>query len=154
MRHAASNFLALLLASSAGTITGTSRAAEPTSEQKVEQVEFREQIAPFFTKYCVKCHTGDEPKGELKLDEFLARADLVADRETWEKASKKLHAREMPPEDEQQPDAAERDKVLSWIDGRLARFDCGQERDPGRVTIRRLNRNEYNNTIRDLLGVD
>ena len=44
--------------------------------------------------------------------------------------------------------------MLAWIDGRLARFDCGQERDPGRVTIRRLNRNEYNNTIRDLLHVD
>jgi len=92
--------------------------------------------------------------GELKLDDYLARADLVADRETWEKSSKKLHAGEMPPEEEPQPEAAERDKVLTWIDGRLARFDCGQERDPGRVTIRRLNRNEYNNTIRDLLGVD
>lgn len=154
MRHAAPVFFAILLATSAGTTAVAVRAAEPKAEQKLEQAEFREQIAPFFVKHCSKCHTGDEPMGELKLDEFLARADLVADRETWEKASKKLHSREMPPEEEPQPAAAERDKVLSWIDGRLARFDCGQERDPGRVTIRRLNRNEYNNTIRDLLGVD
>ncbi len=154
MRHAASIPLAILLATSAWTTLVAARAAEPTAEQKLERAEFRERIAPFFVKHCGKCHTGDEPMGELKLDGYLARADIVADRETWEKASKKLHSREMPPEEEPQPEAAERDKVLKWIDGRLARFDCGQERDPGRVTIRRLNRNEYNNTIRDLLGVD
>ena len=123
-------------------------------DKQTTATEFREQMRPFFAKYCIKCHRGDEPKGEFLLDAYVERGTVVEDRQTWEKVSKKLHDREMPPEEEQQPDAQERDKVASWIDAKLARFDCGQERDPGRVTIRRLNRNEYNNTIRDLLGVD
>ncbi len=154
MRHAASIGFLTLLALSAWTRAAAVRADDGKADEKQERAEFTERIAPFFTRYCGNCHTGNEPMGELKLDDYLARADIVADRETWEKTSKKLHSREMPPEEEPQPEAGERDKVLAWIDGRLAQFDCGQERDPGRVTIRRLNRNEYNNTIRDLLGVD
>jgi hypothetical protein len=60
----------------------------------------------------------------------------------------------MPPEDAPQPEAAERDRLVSWLEAELAKSDCGGPRDPGRVTIRRLNRAEYDNTIRDLLGVD
>ncbi len=115
---------------------------------------FREEVAPLFGKYCSACHEGEEPTGELRLDGYLSRADVGRDREVWEKIARKLHDREMPPEDEPQPDGAQRDKLTSWIDDQLDRHGCGPGRDPGRVTIRRLNRNEYNNTIRDLLGVD
>ena len=69
--------------------------------------------------------------------------------------AQRLRDHEMPPEDAKlQPTADERQQLLAWIDAGLAASDCGGQRDPGRVTIRRLNRNEYNNTIRDLLGVD
>ena len=105
-------------------------------------------------RYCQKCHGGDEPKGELKLDAYLSRAAIVEDRETWEKIAQKLHDREMPPEDQPQPTDAEHAAVTRWIDGSLAAHECGGQRDPGRVTLRRLNRNEYNNTIRDLIGID
>ncbi|MEX0679620.1 MAG: DUF1592 domain-containing protein [Pirellulales bacterium] len=114
---------------------------------------FRGQVEPLLAQYCTKCHSGGEPKGELKLDLYLARAAVDQDREAWEKVAQKLHDREMPPEDQPQPDAAAREKMTAWIDAQLARFGGGQ-RDPGRVTIRRLNRNEYDNTIRDLVGVD
>lgn len=118
------------------------------------QAEFRTSIQPFVVKYCGKCHSGPTPQGELTLDSYLARAAIIEDRQTWEEVSQRLHSHEMPPEDEPQPADAERDQVVAWIDGQLAKFDCGRERDPGRVTIRRLNRVEYNNTIRDLTGVD
>ncbi|MEX0978358.1 MAG: DUF1592 domain-containing protein, partial [Pirellulales bacterium] len=115
---------------------------------------FRGQIEPLFAQYCKKCHSGEEPKGELKLDDYLSRATVERDRQTWEKIAEKLHDGEMPPEDQPQPDAAARDKMTAWIDAQLAQNDCTGERDPGRVTIRRLNRDEYDNTIRDLFGVD
>jgi hypothetical protein len=134
-------------------------AAEPAPSSQAADVaaiaaEFHGQVEPFFTRYCLKCHGAEEPKGEFSLQGYLSRAAIVADREAWEKVSRKLHDREMPPEEEPQPEVAERERATSWIDQQLAQFDCGRDRDPGRVTIRRLNRNEYNNTIRDLLGVD
>ena len=61
----------------------------------------------------------------------------------------------MPPVDHQpQPSPADTQAVADWIDRTFVNIDCSQLRDPGRVTVRRLNRTEYNNTIRDLLGVD
>src|SRR5262249_40988038 len=60
----------------------------------------------------------------------------------------------MPPEGKPQPSAAERRVITDWIDGLLKPPDAGQESNPGRVTIRRLNRAEYNNTIRDLFGFE
>ncbi|HEY2894346.1 MAG TPA: DUF1587 domain-containing protein, partial [Pirellulales bacterium] len=129
--------------------------AEPApAASAATAAEFHAQVEPFFTRYCLKCHGAEEPKGEFSLQGYLSRATIVPNREAWEKVSRKLHDREMPPEEEPQPEAAERERATGWIDQQLARFDCGRDRDPGRVTIRRLNRNEYNNTIRDLLGVD
>jgi hypothetical protein len=116
---------------------------------------FRAHVQPLMEKFCVKCHSGEEPKGELAMAAFLERASVAEDRETWDKIVEKLRAGEMPPEDESQPTDSQRRQMIEWIDAGLARSDCGsQPRDPGRVTLRRLNRNEYNNTIRDLVGID
>ena len=60
----------------------------------------------------------------------------------------------MPPLEEEQPEEAQRQAVATWLERELARIDRVTPPDPGRVTARRLNRNEYNNTIRDLLGVE
>ena len=60
----------------------------------------------------------------------------------------------MPPEDSPQPTREESARLASWIKTTLGADDCGKPSNPGRVTIRRLNRVEYNNTIRDLVGVN
>ena len=90
------------------------------------------------------------------LADYLKRASVAADRETWDKIGQKLRGGEMPPDDAtERPTDSERSNMLAWVDQGLAATDCGSlPRDPGRVTIRRLNRNEYNNTIRDLVGLD
>ncbi len=146
--------LALALAALSASAVRAADDSTRTEADKAAVETFRKQVEPLLAKYCEKCHSGTEPKGELSLAGFLKRAAIVEDRKTWEKISEKLHAGEMPPEDEPQPDAAQKAAILAWIDQGLAKFDCGRERDPGRVTIRRLNRNEYNNTIRDLVGID
>ena len=71
----------------------------------------------------------------------------------FEKVIKNLQAHEMPPEKKPQPTPDERDLITGWIQSAIFHCDCAHP-DPGRVTLRRLNRVEYNNTIRDLVGVD
>ncbi|HEX3727469.1 MAG TPA: DUF1587 domain-containing protein, partial [Pirellulales bacterium] len=148
------NPLCAILSAAIIVLIGSKGHAADDPVEAAAVAEFRQQVEPLLAKYCQKCHAGSEPKGELALDGIAQRAAIETERQQWEKISEKLHALEMPPEDEPQPTAAERERIAAWIDAGLARHDCGRERDPGRVTIRRLNRNEYNNTIRDLVGID
>src|SRR5439155_7625583 len=74
--------------------------------------------------------------------------------DVWVKVREMLENKQMPPKSKPQPSEAERKVIVAWIDSVATKVDCGLARDPGRPTIRRLNRNEYNNTIRDLVGVD
>src|SRR5438105_2180686 len=61
---------------------------------------------------------------------------------------------DMPPPERHRPPAGDVAAALSALDSVLAKLDCSGPRNVGRVTVRRLNRSEYNNTVRDLLGVD
>lgn len=116
---------------------------------------FRDKVLPFFRAYCLSCHSGDNAKGGLALDVYMSEAHARKDRKNWLAVQHVLATAEMPPKNKPQPTAAEKQFILNWIES-LTRVDCGATtpRDPGRVTIRRLNRAEYNNTIRDLCGVD
>jgi hypothetical protein len=114
---------------------------------------FNTSLQPLLTKYCIDCHSGSEPEAELSLDR-LQIDKFGDDRVHWEKVSRMLASGDMPPADAEQPDPQQRDVAAKWIDQELSRIICGGPRDPGRVTIRRLNRVEYNNTIRDLLAID
>jgi hypothetical protein len=121
-----------------------------------EKTDFQTQVMPLLKQYCTECHGGTKQKAELDLDRFQGKADaaVMKDRELWEKVLEKLEGREMPPEDRPQPSPPEIERITKWIEQALAAFDCRNLKNPGRVTIRRLNRAEYNNTIRDLVGVD
>jgi hypothetical protein len=90
----------------------------------------------------------------LTLEAYKDEAAAMKDRKTFEKVRQQLFTREMPPKNKPQPDEKNRDEVTVWIGDQLTKVECGMNRDPGRPTIRRLNRAEYNNTIRDLVGVD
>ena len=115
---------------------------------------FERIVKPFVAANCVPCHGNEKHKRDLNFEAFTSAATLVADRERWDDVVLKLRDREMPPADEPQPPEHQRQAVAEWVAGELARIDRMTPPDPGRVTARRLNRAEYNNTIRDLLGVD
>ena len=108
---------------------------------------------PFVRDYCVACHGGDEPEAEPLLEEMVATDSLAAHRDDWDRVLRVLSAREMPPEDATQPAAREVAEVVQRLQQAVAAADRQGVRDPGRVTIRRLNRSEYKNTIRELMGV-
>ena len=115
---------------------------------------FERAVKPFVTRHCVECHGNETHKRDLNFEAMPTVASLIEHRERWENVVQKLRDREMPPADEPQPPEHLRQAAAAWIEAELARIDRVTPRDPGRVTARRLNRAEYNNTIRDLLGVD
>jgi mono/diheme cytochrome c family protein len=115
------------------------------------QAAYEREVRPLLATYCVGCHGGGKTKGDLDLASYRTGAAAVGARSVWAKVATELHHGEMPPAKEtKRPSAAEAEAISGWIAG-LRRLDPP---DPGRVTIRRLNRAEYNNTVRDLLGLD
>ena len=109
---------------------------------------------PFFRAYCQGCHAGEEAEADLRLDLLIEPVDLLADHQQWTRVAEVVRLGEMPPGDELQPSGQERQQFLGWLEPALKTLDARLTRQPGRVTIRRLNRAEYNNTVRDLLGID
>ncbi|MEP6662237.1 MAG: DUF1592 domain-containing protein [Verrucomicrobiota bacterium] len=114
---------------------------------------FEKDIKPLLAKYCYACHGETKKKADLSLQSYDTLAAVLKDRATWEKVLHNLQTGEMPPENKPQPSLRERELITKWLEADIFHCDCDRP-DPGRVTIRRLNRTEYNNTIRDLLGVD
>ncbi|MFH1301925.1 MAG: DUF1592 domain-containing protein [Planctomycetota bacterium] len=131
----------------------STNAAPPDVEKSEKQ--FQSQIKQFITKYCLDCHTGEEAEAGLALEKYKTRTSILEHREAWEKIVQRIQIQSMPPKDAAaQPTDTEREDILAWFDDTLYGIDCSGDVNPGRVTIRRLNRNEYNNTIRDLVGID
>jgi len=119
-----------------------------------DNVTFDGQVLPFVRKYCIGCHNENKNAGGFALDSFRDLASLKKERGLWESVQANVRDRLMPPKTKPQPTQLERDIVVEWLDANLGKVECGLVRDAGRVTMRRLNRSEYNNTIRDLVGVN
>ncbi len=115
---------------------------------------FSAEVRPFLETHCVSCHSGDNPEGGVDLDAYRESANVQRDYELWEKIIRLINGHQMPPSDEPQPTSDELVQATAAIEFQLAQFDCGAIKHPGRVTIQRLNKAEYDNTIRDLVGLD
>lgn len=129
---------------------------ERAPNESIEQpgANFTARIAPFLEMHCHSCHGGDEPEGGLALDGYIDSSRIQTDFEVWEKVLRAVRDRQMPPADMPQPSEPALQSVIAGLEAELATFDCRGVRHPGRVTIRRLNRAEYDNTVRDLTGLD
>ncbi len=119
--------------------------AAPTSYAK--------DVQPLLQKYCWDCHGDGAKKGDLNLDPFKDDPSIFRAHKEWASVQFNVENWMMPPPKKTQPTPAERDLITQYIDRVLNPYDPAVP-DPGRVTIRRLNRVEYNNTMRDMLGVD
>ena len=119
------------------------------------KASFLKDILPLLEDHCYACHGDGQTKGGLALDEFQTEKDVHHGYKIWEQIRKLVAAGEMPPEGRKnRPDGKERDLLAGWARHSLDNFYRTAPPDPGRVTVRRLNRNEYNNVVRDLLFVD
>jgi mono/diheme cytochrome c family protein len=116
---------------------------------------FEARVKPFFEAHCIRCHGPKNSKGKITVH-TLSASDLVDGRglEHWENILEMLESGEMPPEDEPQPNQTERDAVARWIEDGLRAYVEKASNDYPATTARRLTNFEYENTMRDLLGVD
>ncbi|MEM7476842.1 MAG: DUF1592 domain-containing protein [Planctomycetota bacterium] len=124
------------------------------SAPAAEPDENRQAAIKLLQNYCYDCHTGEEAEGGIQVDFFEKGLALDRRIETVEKMLLVMREAQMPPADYDSLTNQNRVQLIDWIDAELKDFDCGEISRPGRVTIRRLNRIEYNNTIRDLTGLD
>ena len=125
-----------------------------SSPQHLKALVFQEQIQPFLTKYCIQCHSATVSMAGIRLDEFNPNNPVVERQNTWQTVLHEITVGRMPPQTESQPTPAEIKKILNWITSQLSLHPVSTPLNPGRVTARRLNRAEYKNTIRDLLGIE
>jgi hypothetical protein len=114
---------------------------------------FHETVEPILKEYCYDCHGDGMNKGKVAFDEFKSDDELLARRDLWFAVLKNVRAGLMPPEKKPRPSAEQTRALADWIKRDAFGLDP-QNPDPGRVTIRRLNRVEYRTTIRDLMGFD
>ena len=115
---------------------------------------FETAVLPVLTDTCGQCHNDTLASGGLNVDSLSVPGSIGERRDVWERIVRRVDAGEMPPPAVAPPPDAALAAFLDTVRGELARIDAAGPLDPGRVTARRLNRNEYSNTIRDLLGVD
>ncbi|MEQ1749767.1 MAG: DUF1592 domain-containing protein [Prosthecobacter sp.] len=118
------------------------------------QAAFDQKIKPLLEQFCYDCHSDGTDKGDFAFDEHKDYAALRADFVLWDHVRQQMVTHVMPPEKKKEkPTLQQRDDIVAWIDDSIFWFDPTKP-DPGHVTARRLNRTEYNNTVRDLLYVD
>ena len=128
--------------------------ASATPQQPEAKTAFSREVPRLLLEYCVSCHGGAKPRGQLPLDQLAKKPDFAKNIVAWEKVLIVLRGGDMPPPGRKRPEPAVFQRAVAAIDAELERTYARLPRDPGRVTIRRLNRIEYRNTIRDLMGVD
>ena len=124
------------------------------AQQSATQTSFDKVVRTFIVENCAGCHGGDLKSGGIDLDTLRTAQSVVDNREVWELVHEKIRTGEMPPKGIPRPDPESVKAIIHWLELEFERADRLIKPDPGRVTARRLNRAEYNNTIRDLLGVD
>jgi len=108
----------------------------------------------FVDKYCSKCHSSEDPQAELVLTRFSDSDSILRERKIWMNVMKQVQSASMPPKEESTPSVSESEKFVEHIKAIFDHADRNAKPEAGRVTMRRLNRLEYQNTIRDLIGVD
>ena len=121
--------------------------------EDVQGVEAKKAYG-LLAKYCMDCHGEDKQKADLNLHALLANGGPRAeDRRHWDSTLDMVELKEMPPENKAQPTPEEREQLVTYLDKLMDDLDRLAPDNVGRVTARRLNRVEYENTIRDLMGV-
>lgn len=140
----------LILALTGTTLLGSALVSSASPEDSLAD-EYKAKVQPIVKKYCVSCHAGSTAAGGFALDKPIDSKSFSKDSRMWERFVFNVKSQSMPPSGAK-PSDAERLAMVEWAEkGLSANCDLA---DAGRVTIRRLNRNEYENTVRDLLGVD
>lgn len=125
---------------------GTAPAAEPAGG-------LDPQVGTYLERYCLHCHDAESEKGDFRIDDLSPRIGFE-NTPQWLEIMERISSGEMPPEKEKdRPGAGESARVVEWMAARMREGESARHAERGRVTWNRLTRDEYVNTVRDLLGV-
>jgi hypothetical protein len=118
--------------------------------------DFAAIATPLLAKYCYDCHGGKKQEGGIEVHQLTSSDAALRHHRFLKNIAKQVELGDMPPDDEDLlPSDAEREALVREIGALLKKLESGDfPRNPGRTTVRRLNRNEYNHTVRDLFGID
>jgi len=128
--------------------------SEATCASGAEAKPDADPVRPFFAQHCQVCHEGTKPKGNFRLESLSHDFDDEANRERWLTVLEQVKEGTMPPAEKPRPAAKDVETLAGWISERTAAAEAARGAAVGRVVLRRLNRAEYENTVRDLLAVD
>lgn len=146
-------YLLILLAPALGLLFNTSTRELPAADQKPAP-EFAKEAVAFLEKHCVHCHGEKVKRADLTLHTYRDELSVLKGRKVWQNVLHMVSSGEMPPASKPRPTAAEIEAFTRAVNAVFEKADKNAKPDPGRVTVRRLNRTEYNNTVRDLVGID
>ena len=128
--------------------------AAETQAASTDQTLAGDPARKLFSEHCRKCHSGPKHKGEFQIESLTEDYSDRKNRELWLAVMEALKSGDMPPKEKPRPPGHDVQKVIQWISDRAGTAEMAQRAAEGRVVLRRLNRAEYANTMRDLLGVD
>ena len=114
--------------------------------------EFQQSVLPVLRKHCLRCHGTETQEGNLRIDQLnpdIVRGD---DADRWHEVLNRVNVGEMPPEDEPALSEQELTSLTDWLTKKLQEAATARRSGGGQIHLRRLNRREYGNTMRDLLG--
>ncbi|MBL8069183.1 MAG: DUF1592 domain-containing protein [Armatimonadetes bacterium] len=126
---------------------------EPSPQDPYSSLDkqYKADVGKLFDTYCMDCHSGKNPPAGLDFEKFTSAKSVAGAPKLFQKVVQNIRSQVMPPMDPS-PTLDERNRMADWIFRALS-LD-GTAEQPGRVTIRRLNRTEYNYVLRDLLYID
>ncbi|HEY1172320.1 MAG TPA: DUF1592 domain-containing protein [Verrucomicrobiae bacterium] len=134
-------------------VTGLLLAVTPV--QGAASLDFKKAAVPFMEKYCYDCHGGKSTKADLDLKAIKDDKKILEDHKLWRGVLQQVNSGEMPPKKAaHKPTPEEIEKFNNSLTESFHKAESKLKPDPGHVTMRRLNRLEYNNTVRDLTAVD
>ena len=145
--------VALLFASFAFSLAKPLHSQESALDSRIAK-EWTEVIRPILKEHCGECHMDSSNEGGVNLDDYQDLDKIRQHASTWEQIRGVIRADAMPPPESSTLKAPDREKLVAWMQSALHDVDCGCAPPTPKVTLRRLNQVEYDNTIQDLLGVE
>ncbi|XZE51454.1 DUF1592 domain-containing protein [Planctomycetaceae bacterium SH139] len=128
-------------------------ATDSKTQQLANQQEYERLVKPFLSQHCQACHDGETQSGELRIDSLAADFLDSQSAGNWIEVMDQLNLGQMPPAEEPRPAVEELRQVTAWIAAELRHAERVRRSAGGKVVLRRFNRAEYANTIRDLLAI-
>ena len=135
-------------------LSGTVSRCAPPIDSPVPASAFAETVNPFIENHCVACHGASTAKAGYRIDLLGTDFSAPSVAEQWQEVIDRINAGEMPPDGRPRPDVRQAAALVTWVNERLREVELSANDAGGRIPMRRLNRDEYANTVRDLLQLD